>query len=149
MFDHTGTFPIAIESLDDDEDDDLDDDEQTCADGAEAPLAVTVMSRWDLDIIDPAALIHAGQSAHQRLNPSGSEADAAAYIGEGGVGQALYAIVHEHGEPWFEMPGVGTVTGYRAYLRRDADQQPLDETDQDYDQPPVAPSGNVLFSESW
>lgn len=118
VFDHTGTFPIAIESLDEDEDedDDLDQDERDGPNSAEAPLAVSVMSRWDLDIIDPAALIQAGQAAHQRLNPSWSEADI------DGVGQALYAIVHEHGEPWFEMPGVGTVAGHRAYLRRDDDQ---------------------------
>lgn len=148
VFDHTGTFPIAIESLDEDaDDDDLEEDEQDGSDGAEASFSVSVMSRWDLDIIDAAALIQAGQAAHCRLNPSESEADAAADIG--GVGQALYAIVHEYGEPWFEMPGVGTVAGHRAYLRRDDGQTPLDEVDQDSDQPPVAPTGNVMFSESW
>lgn len=150
VFDHTGTFPIALESFDDDDEDDaLDEEDEGGSDGAETPLAVSVMSRWDLDIIAPAALIQAGQAAHQRMNPSQSEADAATYIGEGGVGPALYAIVHEYGEPWFEMPGVGTVNGHRAYLRRDDDQPPLDESNQDYDQPPAAPTGNVMFSESW
>lgn len=145
VFDHTGTFPIALESVDEEDDDGADQDADDGPDSADGPFSVSVMSRWDLDIIDPAALIRAGQAAHQRANPS--DTDAASDIGE--VGEALYAIVHEHGEPWFEMPGVGTVAGHRTYLRRDSDETPLGELGQDVDEPPVAPTGSVLFSESW
>ena len=148
VFDHTGTFPVAVESFDDDDAEEPEEVDREDAAGAEPPRAVSVMSRWDLDVIDPAALVQAGQAAHRRMNPSASEADAAAFIGEGGVGQALYAIAHEHGEPWLEIPGVGTVTGYRAYLRRDDDEPPLDES-QDYERAPTAPAGEVLLSESW
>lgn len=147
VFDHTGTFPVAIESLDDDGAD-LDEGEDG-ADGPESSVAVSVVSRWDLDIIDPVAVVEAGRAAHQRMNPAETEVDSAARIGEGDIGQALYAVVHEYGEPWFEIPGVGTVVAHRVYLRRDHDQLPLNESNQDYDQPPIAPVGEILYSESW
>lgn len=145
VFDHTGTFPVAIASLDGD---DLDEEEDG-ADDPESSVAVSVVSRWDLDIIDPVAVIQAGRAAHQRMYPAENEVDAAARIGEGEIGQALYAVVHEYGEPWFEIPGVGTVAAHRVYLRRDHDQLPFNESDQDPDQPPIAPAGSILYSESW
>lgn len=146
VMDHTGTSTLAIASLDGD--DDLDEEEED-ADDPESPVAVSVMSRWDLDIIDAVAVIQAGRAAHQRMYPAETEVDAAARIGEGDFGQALYAVAHEYGEPWFEIPGVGTVAAHRAYLRRNHDQLRFNESDPDYDQPPVAPAGRVLFSESW
>lgn len=47
---HTGTFPAAIEHREDDDDDEPDE--------ADTSLAVSVLSRWDLDITDAAALDH-------------------------------------------------------------------------------------------
>ncbi|WP_375426194.1 hypothetical protein [uncultured Friedmanniella sp.] len=146
VFEHTGSFPVAIEHLEDEE---VDADDEVEPDGADASLPVSVLSRWDLDITDAAALVRAARAAHRRMDPSESEADALAAIGEGHVGQALYALVHEHGEPWFELPGVGMVSGHRTYLRRAPGEPPLEALMLDHDQPPTAPDGQILFSESW
>lgn len=151
-FAHTGTFPISVEAPDDEEEDDDNEEYDGVEEpvgSAESPLAVSVVSRWDLDIIDPAALVEAGRAAHRRMNPSESEADAAVAIGDTVVGQALYAVVHEHGEPWFEIAGVGLVRGQRVYLHRDEDQPALDEVEQYEEDLPFAPAGTVLFGETW
>lgn len=152
VFDHTGTFPVAVEADEEDEDEPDDDepgaedDRPTAADG---PVPISVVSRWDLEVIDTPALLTAARAAHRRHDPSESEADAEAQLGPDAVAQALYAVVHEHGEPWFAIPGVGGVSGHRAYLRRADDERPLEELALDYDEPPTAPEGRVLFSESW
>lgn len=148
VFEHTGTFPVAVESDDDEEDEEEEEEEDRSASELAGPVPISVVSRWDLDVIDALALLSAAQAAHRRLHPSESEADAQAWIGENGVAQALYAIVHEHGEPWFDIPGVGAVSGHRAYLRRDGEDS-LEVSDLDYGEPPAAPAGEVLFSESW
>lgn len=150
VFDHTGSFPVAIQSDDEDSLEDEDDlgDEHAESVSSGDPVAISVVSRWDLTVIDSSALLSAARASHRRLRPSESEEDAEASL-ENDVGQALYTIVHEHGEPWFEIPGVGAVSGYRAYVRIDSDEPPLEEADLDYSKPPTAPSGEVLYSESW
>ena len=147
--DHTGTFPIAVE-LPDENDQDEEDDEG--GPDLEAVESVSVVSRWDLAVVDVDSLIRAGRSAWRRLWPEESEEDAAVSISDQDIGQALYALVHEFGEPWFEIPGVKMTTGQRVYLSTEASTQALDTiADEDIDEMhmPVVPQGEVLYGEAW
>ncbi len=145
VFDHTGTFPIALAGLDDDHEDfDADeDDEEVAADGA--PLAV--VSRWDLLVVDSEALVAAGRQAHLRNRPE--ERDKDAVVAVAGVGQALYAVMHEIGEPWYDLPGVEVVRGVRAYVRPDEPAEPFTDDDAETDVPVAEPTGERLYLESW
>lgn len=144
--DHTGTFPLAVE----DYDDELDDDE--CEESADAEpesaYEISVVSRWDLEVSDVPALIEAGRAAHRRLRPEESEADACFAIADDGIGQAWYALVHERGEPWYDLPGVFVVGGRRDYIDRGGDQA-MSDAEADDDAPMRLPVGELLYGESW
>lgn len=148
VLDHTGTSVLGLDFMDD-EDEDYDEDE----DEEEVELigAVSVVARWDLAVTNVSELISAGRAAHRRLQPDETEADAAVAIGDQAVGQALYAVCHEFGEPWFDLPGVQLAGGKRAYLQIDLDDLEDEDADEEalFDFVPVAPEGQVLYSESW
>ncbi len=148
VFDHTGTTPLMLEDYDDYDDED---DEEPDDDDAEAhppdSTWVSVVSRFDLFVEEYDALLAAGRAAHQRLQPTETDEDARAAIRNAGL--ALYAIVHEAGEPWWQLPGTVLAGGTRAYI---APAEPPAEGSDD----PFAvvddvlpPEGELLFGESW
>ncbi len=139
VLDHTGTVPLALVTRDDDEEE----DEDLVELGDGTPIAV--VSRFDLVVTDSAALTEAGRQAHRRLREDEDEEDAAAAVSD--VGQALYALLHERGEPWYELPGVEVVRGVRRYVRPDEPAVPLDEDD--LEAPIVEPEGEQIYGESW
>ncbi len=140
VLDHTGTYPLALITHEDDEDDE---DEDLVELGDGTPVAV--VSRFDLVVTDSAALTEAGRQAHRRLREGEDEEDAAAAVS--GVGQALYALLHERGEPWYELPGVEVVRGVRRYVRPNEPAVPLDENDLEV--PIVEPDGEQIYGEAW
>ncbi len=144
-FDHTGTFPVSLAGLGDESgasgDDGVDDDD--FADGT--PLAV--VSRWDLVVSDAEALVASGRQAHLRNRPDEQEEDAAVAVS--GVGQALYAVLHERGEPWYDLPGVEVVRGVRAYVQPEQSAQPFTDDVAETEALVEEPPGERLYLESW
>ena len=145
VVDHTGTFPVSLAGLDEDFEDleDEDEDEEDLVDGA--PLAV--VSRWDLVVTDTDALVAAGRQAHKRHRPEEQDEDAAVAVA--GAGQALYALLHERGEPWYDLPGVEVVRGIRAYVQSQEAAEPFTDDDTETQAPIEEPPGERLYLESW
>ncbi len=141
VFDHTGTFAVSLALPEEQEVDDELDEEEDPQDGS--PLSV--ISRWDLTLIDAQALLRAGRQAHQRLNPDENDEDAEVAVPD--PAQALYALLHEAGEPWFDLPGVDVAYGARVFIEPD-DPVPT-PADDDFDAPIVQPPGRRLYGESW
>ncbi|GAB2598041.1 hypothetical protein [Kribbella endophytica] len=152
VLDHTGT---VVSSGGYDEDDDLDDEPED-----DGPVAVlSLITRVDLGVRDTAELLNAGRAAHRRLQPEESEADALVAIGD--EAQAVYALLHEAGEPWLELPGTGLLAATRLYVEPEDYAPPGDEDDGDdasadddfsaeaMVEEVAVPEGTLLFSESW
>lgn len=153
VLDHTGT---VVSSGGYDEDDDLDDEPED-----DGPVAVlSLITRVDLGVRDTGELMNAGRAAHRRLQPEESEADALVAIGD--EAQAVYALLHEAGEPWLELPGTGLLAATRLYVEPEDYAPPGDEDDGDDDdsqdddfsaeamvEEVAVPEGTLLFSESW
>ena len=141
---HTGTFPVSLQGLGGDEDEFLkgEDGQEDLTDGE--PL--TVVSRWDLRLVDADALMGAGREAHKRLYPGETDADATVAVPT--PGQALYAILHEHGEPWYDMPGIEVARGVRSYVKPSEPATPLSDEDDEFEAI-IQPPGERLFGESW
>lgn len=148
----------------DDEDDEEDDD----PDEVLGPVAaLSVVSRWDLQVTDSELLIASGRQAHRRSNSEEDEQDTAEAVAD--VASALQAVLHEHGEPWYSIAGVDVISGARVFLAPDvveesaagleadaadpdADDAEVDEGDlEDWDSvtPVMPPTGTVIFSEGW
>lgn len=141
VLDHTGIFPVSLLGPDDQDADDERDEEEGPQDGS--PLSV--ISRWDLRLVDAQALLTEGRQSHQRLNPDEIDEDAEAAVPD--PGQALYALLHEAGEPWFDLPGVEVVYGARVFI--EPDDPVTAPADDDFDAPIVQPPGRRLYGESW
>lgn len=107
---------------------------------------VSVISRWDLDVVNTEALIAAGRVAHQRQRPEETDQDTAFAISDASA--ALYALTHEAGDPWWDIPGVEVLIGTRTYVVPDEPLAPPTDND---DLTPVVlpPPGRVAYSESW
>ncbi len=151
--DHTGTVPLGLEDLGEDEDSEETDADDEASDGEpETVYEISIVSRWDLEVSDLPALVEGGRAAHRRLQPEESEEDVRVAIPDDDVGPALYALVHERGEPWYDLPGVFVLGGHRDYIDRDGDQ-PMTAAETEDDLPELAPlrlpDGEVVFSESW
>lgn len=143
--DHTGTFPVSLLGRDDVEGDDDSEDEGDSIRVRDGE-PISVVSRWDLRVVDATALVQAGRQAHKRLQPDENDEDAAVAVPD--AGQALYALMHEAGEPWYDMPGVEVVRGTRAYVRPDEPAARLGDED-DVEEPIVEPAGERIFGETW
>jgi hypothetical protein len=141
-FHHTGTFPVPLRPDEDDEDE-YEDDE----DGELVEAEVSVVDRWDLAVVDLAALLDAGRQAHRRLDPGETEEDAEAAVQD--ATDALYAVSHEAGMVWEDVPGVEVVTGARLYVVPDeALPDPREVAEQD-EADVQAPPGRVALTERW
>jgi hypothetical protein len=144
VVDHTGTFPVSLQGFGDEDDEEILEAEEAAELVDGEPL--TVVSRWDLHVVDTDELMQAGREAHMRLWPDENDEDAAVAVPN--VGQAVYALLHEHGEPWYDLPGIEVVRGVRAYVRPIDPPTPLSDED-DYDEAIAQPPGERLFGESW
>lgn len=142
-FDHTGTTPLLLEEIDEEEFEDEADDEET----VEVEGQVSVVSRWDLNIVDLPELLTAGRAAHRRLRPEETEKDATVAVAS--ASHALYAITHEAGEPLFGIPGIDVLGGARVYVVPDEPLQPLPDGPEQMLDAVKAPAGEIPFSEGW
>lgn len=142
VFDHTGTTPVYLMNRDED-DEDFDDEFEEPAEVVDGDL-VSVVSRWDLRIEHPQALIASGREAHRRNRPEEDDEDAAVAVDSAAM--ALYAVLHEAGEPFYRLPGVQVTQGLRVFVRPEEEPTPLDD---DMSDTVSQPAGEVLFSESW
>lgn len=136
VFEHTGTAPLLLDDSADDEDDE---DEQD--------HVISVVSRFDLRVVDLDALLEAGRAAQQR-HP--------AQLDDGGepepvdsAEQAIYEISREVGEAWFELPGIEMVAGARAYVVPEHPFEPLDADAEDVVTELIAPNGVATHAETW
>jgi hypothetical protein len=137
VFEHTGTAPLLLEE-------DLDEDEE---EEDEPEQVISVVSRFDLRVVDAEALLAAGRAAQERhpveLDETGErEAVESAE-------QAIYEISRELGEAWFELPGVDLVAGARAYVVPESPFEPLEADADDVLTEIGAPNGSVTHAETW
>jgi hypothetical protein len=65
--DHTGTLPVSLQGFDDEDDEELLEGEEAAELVDGEPL--TVVSRWDLQVVDTDELMQAGREAHKRVWP--------------------------------------------------------------------------------
>ncbi|WP_238152975.1 hypothetical protein [Kribbella speibonae] len=137
VFEHTGTSPLLLDdAADDEEDEDVEQDH-----------VISVVSRFDLRVVDLDALIEAGRAAQERhpaeLDESGDRepVDSAE--------QAIYEISREVGEAWFELPGIEMVAGARAYVVPEPPFEPLDADAEDVVTELIAPNGVATHAETW
>lgn len=137
VFEHTGTSPLLLDdSADDEDEDDVEEDQ-----------VISVVSRFDLRVVDLDALLDAGRAAQERhpaeLDESGEldPVDSAE--------QAIYEISREVGEAWFELPGVEMVAGARAYVVPELPFEPLDADAEDVVTELIAPNGVATHAETW
>jgi hypothetical protein len=136
VFEHTGTAPLLLEDSADEDDEE-----------AEQDHVISVVSRFDLRVVDLDALLEAGRAAQER-HP--------AELDEGGekepvesAEQAIYEISREVGEAWFELPGVEMVAGARAYVVPEHPFEPLDADADDVVTELIAPNGVATHAETW
>ena len=136
VFEHTGTAPLLLDDAVDDEDEEVEQDQ-----------VISVVSRFDLRVVDLDALLEAGRAAQERhpaeLDESGDRepVDSAE--------QAIYEISREVGEAWFELPGIEMVAGARAYVVPEAPFEPLDADAEDVVTELIAPNGVATHAETW
>ncbi|MDX6247398.1 MAG: hypothetical protein QOF10_758 [Kribbellaceae bacterium] len=138
VFEHTGTAPLLLEEEGEDEEEEEPEEQEQL---------ISVVSRFDLRVVDLDALLEAGRSAQERhpaeLDESGERepVDSAE--------QAIYEISRELGEAWFELPGVDLVAGARAYVVPEYPFEPLEADADDVITEIGAPNGVVTHAETW
>jgi hypothetical protein len=138
VFEHTGTAPLLLD--DEVEDDDEEEDE-------EHDQVISVVSRFDLRVVDLESLLEAGRAAQERhpaeLDESGERVPVES------AEQAIYEISREVGEAWFELPGVDLVAGARAYVVPEWPFEPLEADAEDVLSELSAPNGAITHAETW
>jgi hypothetical protein len=138
VFEHTGTAPLLLEEEDLDEDEEEED---------EPEQVISVVSRFDLRVVDSDALLAAGRAAQERhpveLDETGEREPVES------AEQAIYEISRELGEGWFELPGVDLVAGARAYVVPEYPFEPLEADADDVLTEIAAPNGSVTHAETW
>ncbi len=138
VFEHTGTAPLL---LDDEVEDDDEEEEE------ERDHVISVVSRFDLRVVDLEALLEAGKSAQERhpaeLDETGEREPVET------AEQAIYEISREVGEAWFELPGVDLVAGARAYVVPEWPFEPLEADAEDVLSELSAPNGAITHAETW
>jgi hypothetical protein len=137
VLEHTGTAPLLLEDPADDED-----EEET-----EQDQVISVVSRFDLRIVDLEALLEAGRAAQERLPAELAEESENDPVDS--AEQAIYEISREVGEAWFELPGVEMVAGGRAYVVPEQPFEPLDADAGDVVTELIAPNGVATHAETW
>lgn len=141
-FDHTGTSPLLLEEIEAGDLDDEDDEESLPLQGQ-----ISVVSRRDLDVVDSAELIAAGQAAHRRHRPEETDEDADVAVHD--ATSAVTAITGEAWELWFEIPGVLVLSGVRVFVVPDERLEPLSVEPETGVDAVEAPAGQLTFVEAW
>jgi hypothetical protein len=136
VFEHTGTAPLLLEDSVDDEDDEVEQDQ-----------VISVVSRFDLRVVDLDALLEAGRAAQER-HPAELD-ESAEQEPVDSAEQAIYEISREVGEAWFELPGIEMVAGARAYVVPEHPFEPLDADAEDVVTELIAPNGVATHAETW
>ncbi|GAA1567116.1 hypothetical protein GCM10009789_20740 [Kribbella sancticallisti] len=138
VFEHTGTAPLLL----DDEVEEDDDEEPE-----EQDQVISVVSRFDLRVVDLDTLLEAGRAAQERhpaeLDETGEREPVES------AEQAIYEISREVGEAWFELPGVDLVAGARAYVVPEYPFEPLEADADDVLSELSAPNGAITHAETW
>jgi hypothetical protein len=137
VFEHTGTSPLLLDDADDEQDDEEADQDQV----------ISVVSRFDLRVVDLDALLEAGRAAQER-HPAELDDDAEQEPVDSAE-QAIYEISREVGEAWFELPGIEMVAGARAYVVPERPFEPLDADAEDVVTELIAPNGVATHAETW
>jgi len=137
VFEHTGTAPLLLDDAVDEED-----DEDT-----EQDQVISVVSRFDLRVIDLDALLEAGRAAQERHPAELDETVEQDPVDS--AEQAIYEISREVGEAWFELPGIEMVAGARAYVVPEQPFEPLDADAEDVVTELIAPNGVATHAETW
>jgi hypothetical protein len=138
VFEHTGTAPLLL----DDEIDEAEDEEPE-----EQDQVISVVSRFDLRVVDLDTLLEAGRSAQER-HPAELDETGERELVESAE-QAIYEISREVGEAWFELPGVDLVAGARAYVVPEYPFEPLEADADDVLSELSAPNGAITHAETW
>ncbi len=138
VFEHTGTAPLLLE-------DDVEEADEEAED--EQEQLISVVSRFDLRVVDLDALLDAGRSAQQRHPVEAEESGDADPVDT--AEQAIYEITRETGEAWFELPGVDLVAGARAYVVPEFPFEPLEADADEVITEISAPNGTVTHAETW
>ncbi|MGC4940888.1 hypothetical protein [Kribbella sp. DT2] len=139
VLDHTGT---SVSPGGYDDEDELEDDEEVAVD------VISLVTRVDLGVRDADELLTAGRAAHRRSWAEETEADAEVAVDD--VVQAVYAIIHDAGEPWLDLPGTGLLAATRVYVSPEDYEAPHEDFSPEAVLEQVAvPDGMVVFSESW
>ncbi|MEU4190307.1 hypothetical protein AB0E69_00260 [Kribbella sp. NPDC026611] len=136
VFEHTGTSPLLLDDAVDDEDEDE----------TEPEHLISVVSRFDLKVVDLNALLEAGRAAQER-HPA--ELDESEQEPVETAEQAIYEISREVGEAWFELPGIEMVAGARAYVVPEPPFESLDADAEDVVTELIAPNGVATHAETW
>ena len=138
VFEHTGTAPLLLDDVEDEEDEE---------EPEEQDQLISVVSRFDLRVVDLETLLDAGRSAQERhpaeLDESGEREPVET------AEQAIYAISREVGEAWFELPGVDLVAGVRAYVVPEYPFEPLEADAEDVLTELSPPNGAITHAETW
>jgi len=139
VFELTGTAPLLLEE----ETDEPEEEEELL----EQDHVITVVSRFDLRVVDLDTLLDAGRAAQERhpaeLDESGEREPVES------AEQAIYEISREVGEAWFELPGMEMVAGARAYVVPEHPFEPLDADAEDVVTELIAPNGVATHAETW
>ncbi|TDO54555.1 hypothetical protein EV643_101344 [Kribbella sp. VKM Ac-2527] len=138
VFEHTGTAPLLLEDDVEEVDEEAEEDQEQL---------ISVVSRFDLRVVDLDALLDAGRSAQQRHPVEAEESGDAEPVDT--AEQAIYEITRETGEAWFELPGVDLVAGARAYVVPEHPFEPLEADADDVITEISAPNGTVTHAETW
>ncbi|MGW6280983.1 hypothetical protein [Kribbella sp. NPDC055071] len=137
VFEHTGTAPLLLDDADDETDDEDTEEDQV----------ISVVSRFDLRVVDLEALLDAGRAAQERHPAELDESIEVEPVDS--AEQAIYEISREVGEAWFELPGIEMVAGARAYVVPELPFEPLDADAEDVVTELIAPNGVATHAETW
>jgi hypothetical protein len=136
VFEHTGTTPLLLDDSEDEDDEEVEQDQ-----------VISVVSRFDLRVVDLDALLEAGRAAQERHPAELDESDEKEPVDS--AEQAIYEISREVGEAWFELPGIEMVAGARAYVVPEHPFEPLDADAEDVVTELIAPNGVATHAETW
>jgi hypothetical protein len=138
VFEHTGTAPLLLDDEVEEEDDEEPDEQDQ---------VISVVSRFDLRVVDLDALLEAGRAAQERHPAELDETGEREQVES--AEQAIYEISREVGEAWFELPGVDLVAGARAYVVPEQPFEPLEADAEDVLTELSAPNGAITHAETW
>jgi hypothetical protein len=143
ILDHSGT--LALVMLDAEDEDEEFDDPGDSGPAAEAGTRLSVVSRWDVAVTDPGALLEAGRAAHLRQHPEDEAEDARLAIPD--VGAALWEVLGDDGHLWCNVPGIEPLCGLKAGIAPEDGETATDGDD--LGEALTLPAGEVFRTEAW